>query len=172
MENHMNRRVDMSLTMRQTTHRLSIDAPADVIFSMLRDSAHWPYLDGLTVYAERVSGDGSNHELRTSVVANGSLSSSFCHRVFDAARLRGEFRQLDVEAPFVALGGEWEIHRAGGQSVVALHHEYELDDHNEDLAERINQTIDEFSRRELEALKRSSERVAQLLRQHSAAREA
>ncbi|MFH5877362.1 hypothetical protein [Arthrobacter sp. NA-172] len=157
--------------MSLTTHRLSIDAPADLIFSMLKDSAHWPYLDGLTVYAERVNGDGSNHELRTSVVANGSLSSSSCHRAFDAARQRAEFRQLDLEAPFVALGGEWEIHRAGGLSVVTLHHEYELDDDTEDLAEQVNQTIDEFSRRELHALKVSSERVIQLLQQYSAARE-
>ena len=57
----------MSLTTRRTTHRLTIDAPADLIFAMLRDSSHWPYLDGLTVYSERVSGDDADHELRTSV---------------------------------------------------------------------------------------------------------
>jgi aromatase len=166
----------MPVTTRRTTHRLSIDAPEDVIFSMLRDSAHWPYLDGLTVYSERVSGDDSNHELRTSIVANGSLSSSYCRRVFDAGRHRAEFRQLDVEAPFQALGGEWEIHRADGQSVVTLSHEYELDADTEadaeELAERVSRNIDEFSRRELEALRLSSERLAQLLQQHSPAREA
>ncbi len=164
----------MSLTTRRTTHRLSIDAPEDVIFGLLREAAHWPYLDGLTVYAERVSGDDSIHELRTSIVANGSLSSSYCRRVFDADRHRAEFRQLDVEAPFQSLGGEWEIHRADGQSVVTLSHEYELDAGAdvEELAERVNWNIDEFSRRELEALRLSSERLAQLLQQHSAAREA
>jgi aromatase len=132
----------MSLTTRRTTHRLSIDAPEDVIFSMLRDSAHWPYLDGLTVYSERVSGDDSNHELRTSIVANGSLSSSHCRRFFDAASRRAEFRQLDVDAPFLALGGAWDIHRADGQSVVTLSHEYELDADTEELAEGVNRNID------------------------------
>ena len=158
----------MSLGTRRTVHRLSIDAPEDLIFSMLRDSAHWPYLDGLTVYSERVSGDDSNHELRTSVVANGSLSSSRCRRVFNAASHRAEFRQLDVEAPFLALGGAWDIQRADGHSVVTLRHEYELDDDAEELAERVNLSIDEFSGRELEALRLSSERLARLLLQHSA----
>ncbi|WP_211881955.1 hypothetical protein [Pseudarthrobacter albicanus] len=162
----------MSLGTRRTVHRLSIDAPEDVIFSMLRDSAHWPYLDGLTVYSERVSGDDSNHELRTSVVANGSLSSSRCRRVFDAAGHGAEFRQLDVEAPFLALGGTWDIHRADGQSVVTLSHEYALDDDTEELAERVNRSIDEFSRRELEALRLSSERLARLLQRHSVVQEA
>jgi aromatase len=162
----------MSLGTRRTTHRLSIDAPEDVVFSMLRDSAHWPYLDGLTVYSERVSGDDSSHELRTSIVANGSLSSSRCRRLFDAAGRRAEFRQLDVEAPFVALGGAWDIHRADGQTVVTLSHEYELDDDAGHFAEPVTRSIDEFSRRELEALRLSSERLARLLDQHSAVREA
>ncbi|MCU1510972.1 MAG: Aromatase, partial [Arthrobacter sp.] len=34
----------MSKTTRRTTHRLSIDAPGELIFRMLRDSSHWPYL--------------------------------------------------------------------------------------------------------------------------------
>lgn len=166
----------MSLGTRRTVHRLSIDAPGDVIFSMLRDSAHWPYLDGLTVYSERVSGDDSNHELRTSIVANGSLSSSRCRRAFDAAGHRAEFRQLDVDAPFLALGGAWDVRREDGQSVVTLSHEYELDagtdDDADELAERVTRSIDEFSRRELEALRLSSERLTRLLQQHSAVREA
>ncbi|WP_427005371.1 SRPBCC family protein [Pseudarthrobacter sp. H2] len=162
----------MTLGTRRTVHRLSIDAPEDVIFSMLRDSAHWPYLDGLTVYSERVSGDDSNHELRTSVVANGSLSSRRCRRVFNAVRQHAEFRQLDVEAPFLALGGAWDIQRADGQSEVTLSHEYELDDDAEELAERVTRYIDEFCRRELEALRLSSERLSLLLQRHSAAREA
>ena len=162
----------MSLGTRRTAHRLRIDAPGDVIFSMLRDSAQWPYLDGLTVYSERVSGDDSSHILRTSIVVNGSLSSSRCRRLFDPAGRRAEFRQLDVEAPFLALGGAWDIHRADGQSLVTLIHEYELDDDAEELAERVTRYIDEFSRRELEALRLSSERVSRLLQQHSVVREA
>ena len=75
---------------------------------------HWPYLDGLTVYSERVSGDDAGHELRTSVVSNGSLSSSHCWRVFDAASHRAEFRQLDLESPLLQLGGDWEIRRRRG----------------------------------------------------------
>lgn len=93
----------------RTTHRLGINAPADLVFSMLRDASHWPYLDGLTVYSERVSGDDAGHELRTSVVSNGSLSSSHCWRVFDAASHRAEFHQLDLEPPLRELGGGWEI---------------------------------------------------------------
>lgn len=91
----------MSKTMRRTTHRLSIDAPGELIFRMLRDSSHWPYLDGLTVYSERVSGDDTSHELRTSVVSNGSLCSTHCHRIFHDAELQADFRQLGLEAPLL-----------------------------------------------------------------------
>lgn len=157
----------MSLTTRRTTHRLTIQAPAELIFGMLRDSSHWPYLEGLTVYAERVSGDEADHELRTSVVANGSLNSSHCRRSFDAAGHRAEFRQLGLEPPLLSLGGGWAIRPAEGFSEVTLEHEFEVDEDGGELPEQIHRTIDEFSRRELEALRLSCERLALLLRQHS-----
>ena len=157
----------MPLTTRRTTHRLTIDAPADLIFTVLRDSSHWPYLDGLTVYSERVSGDDSNHELRTSVVANGSLNSSHCRRVFDAEGHRAEFRQLGLEPPLLSLGGGWAIHRTDGFSEVTLDHEFEVDEDSGELPELVHRVIDEYSRRELEALRLSCERLALLLRQHS-----
>jgi aromatase len=155
------------LTTRRTTHRLTIDAPADLIFSVLRDSSHWPYLDGLTVYSERVSGDDASHELRTSVAANGSLNSSHCRRVFDSEGHRAEFRQLGLEHPLLSLGGGWAICRAEGLSEVTLNHEFEVDEESGELPEFIHRTIDEYSRRELEALRLSCERLAVLLRQHS-----
>lgn len=156
----------MPLTTRRTTHRLTIGAPADLIFAVLRDSSHWPFLDGLTVYSERLSGDDTNHELRTSVVANGSLNSSLCHRIFDAEGHRACFRQLDLEPPLVSLGGGWEILRSEAYSEVTLHHEFEVDEAAAELPELIHRTIDEYSRRELEALRLSCERLAPLL-QHS-----
>lgn len=149
----------------RTTHRLGINAPADLVFSMLRDASHWPYLDGLTVYSERVSGDDAAHELRTSLVSNGSLSSSHCWRVFDAAGHRAEFHQLDLEPPLLELGGDWEIQPADGLSVVTLTHEFEVDD--EHLAERINALIEDYSRRELDALRVSCERLSVLLQHHA-----
>ncbi len=158
----------MPQTTRRTNHRLGIDAPGDLVFRMLRDSAHWPYLDGLTVYAERVSGDESSHELRTSVVVNGSLSSSHCHRVFDAAGLRAEFRQLGLEAPLLRLDGGWSVRGSGGHSEVTLEHEFEVDEDAGELPELIHRTIDEYSRRELEALRLSCERLALLLQEHTA----
>ncbi|GAA2127018.1 hypothetical protein GCM10009825_04740 [Arthrobacter humicola] len=149
----------------RTTHRLSINAPADLVFSMLRDASHWPYLDGLTVYSERVSGDDTTHELRTSVVSNGSLSSSHCWRVFNAARNRAEFQQLNLEAPLQQLGGDWEIRQADGLTMVTLNHAFEVDD--EHLAERINGIIEDYGRRELEALRVSCERLSLLLQHHA-----
>lgn len=160
----------MPLTTRRTTHRLTIGAPADLIFTVLRDSSHWPYLDGLTVYSERVSGDDASHELRTSVVANGSLNSSHCHRVFDAEGHRAGFRQLGMESPLVRLDGGWEILRTEELTEVTLHHEFEVDEEAgefPELPELIHRTIDDYSRRELEALRLSCERLAQLLEQHS-----
>jgi aromatase len=158
---------DLSSTTRRTAHRLTIEAPGELIFRMLRESSHWPYLDGLTVYAERVSGDDSDHELRTSIVANGALNSSHCQRVFDASELRAEFRQLGLEPPLLNLCGGWAIRRAEGFSEVILEHEFEVDDDAGDLPELIHRTIDDFSRRELEALRLSCERIALLVQQHS-----
>lgn len=160
---------DVSLTTRRTTHRLTIKAPADLIFTVLRDSSHWPFLDGLTVYSERVSGDDADHELRTSVVANGALNSSHCHRVFDAAGHRGEFQQLGLEHPLLSLGGGWAILRADGACEITLTHEFEVDEEEAgELSELVHHTIDEYSRRELEALRLSSERLSLLVQQHSA----
>lgn len=156
-------------TRRTTTHRLTIKAPADLIFTVLRDSSHWPFLDGLTVYSERVSGDEADHELRTSVVANGSLNSSNCHRVFDADRHRGEFQQLGLEHPLMQMGGRWAILQADASSEVTLTHEFEVDEEGTgELLELMHRTIDDYSRRELEALRLSSERLSLLVQQHSA----
>lgn len=149
----------------QTSHRTSINAPTDLVFSMLREASHWPYLDGLTVYSERVSGDDATHELRTSVVSNGSLSSSHSWRVFDAATHRGEFQQLHLEPPLLQLGGDWEIRSSDGLSVATLNHMFEVDD--ERFAERINQIIEDYSRRELEALRATCERLSLLLQHHT-----
>lgn len=159
----------MSLTTRRTTHRLTIEAPAELIFTVLRDASHWPFLDGLTVYSERVSGEDADHELRTSVVANGALNSSNCHRVFDAAGHRAEFQQLGLEHPLLTLGGHWAILRTDGKSEVTLTHEFEVDEEGAgELLELMHRTIDEYSQRELEALRLSSERLRLLVQQHSA----
>lgn len=156
----------MATTMRRTANRLRIDAPGELVFRVLRESSHWPYLHGLTVYSERVSGNDWNHEVRTSVVFNGSLNSSHCHRTFIDTELRAEFRQLGVESPLLHLGGGWSIRRSEGSSEVTLDHEFEVDDAAGELPELIHRSIDEYSRRELEALRLSCERLALLLQQH------
>lgn len=159
----------MSLTTQRTTHRVTVKAPADLIFTVLRDSSHWPFMDGLTVYSERVSGDDADHELRTSIVANGALNSSRCHRLFNAAGHRAEFRQIGLEHPLLKLGGSWVILRSDGDSEVTLTHEFEVDGAAAgDLPELMQRMIDDYSRRELEALRLSSERLSLLVQQHSA----
>lgn len=159
----------MALATQRTTHRLAIKAPADLIFSVLRDSSHWPFLDGLTVYSERVSGDDADHEVRTSIVANGALNSSRCHRLFDAAAHRAEFRQVGLEPPLLRLGGSWVILRSDGDSEVTLTHEFEVDGAAAGhLPELMHRMIDEYSHRELEALRLSSERLSLLVQQHAA----
>lgn len=165
----------MSLTTRGTTHQLAIDAPGDLVFGVLRDASHWPYLDGLTIYSEHVSGDEWEHELRISVVANGALSSSHCRRLLDPGRLRILFEQARPEAPLVRLAGGLAVTRGAddeaGLAVVTLSHEYEVEDGAADLSSWIHRSIDDYGQRELAALKLSCERLAVLLRQHSGGRE-
>mgnify|MGYP000568750372 CR=1 FL=1 len=50
-------------------------------------------------------------------------------------------------------------------SVVTLNHEFEVDD--EHLTERIRAIIEDYSRRELEALRISCERLSVLLQHHA-----
>ncbi|MET3810077.1 hypothetical protein [Arthrobacter sp. UYEF3] len=165
----------VSLTTRGTTHRLAINAQSDLVFGVLRDTSHWPYLDGLTVYSERVGGDDREHELRISVVANGALSSSHCRRFLDAAGRRIVFEVSRPEAPLLRLAGGWAVSEGGdadqGLAVVTLSHEYEVDDGAAELSSWIHRSIDDFGQRELAALKLGSERLAALLRQHSGAKE-
>jgi aromatase/bifunctional cyclase/aromatase len=49
--------------------------------------------------------------------------------------------------------------------MVTLNHEFEVDD--EHLAERINAIIEDYSRRELDALRVSCERLSVLLQHHA-----
>lgn len=95
--------------------------------------------------------------------------SSHCHRVFDAAGHRAEFRQLGLEYPLLSLGGGWAILRADGLSEVTLNHEFEVDEEAGEFPVQIHRTIDAYSRRELEALRLSCERLSLLLQQHSSA---
>ncbi|MGO4490606.1 hypothetical protein AB4Y86_00750 [Arthrobacter sp. 2YAF22_2] len=161
----------MSLTTRGTTHRLAIDAPEDLVFSVLRDTSHWPLLDGLTVYSERVSGEDLDHELRISVVTNGALSSCHCRRFLDPAGLRILFEQSAPEAPLLRLAGGWAVSAGAdddqGLAVVTLSHEYEVEDGAAELSSWIHRSIDDYGQRELAALKLSSERLGSLLQQHS-----
>ncbi|MCX6498494.1 MAG: hypothetical protein NTU93_06790 [Arthrobacter sp.] len=165
----------VSLTTRGTTHRLAIDAPGDLVFSVLRDTSHWPFLDGLTVYSERVSGDDREHELRISVVVNGALSSCRCRRLLDPAGQRILFEQSAPEAPLLRLAGGWAVSEGAdaeqGLAVVTLSHEYEVEDGAAELSSWIHRSIDDLGQRELAALKLSSERLAALLQQHSGAKE-
>jgi hypothetical protein len=99
-------------------------------------------------------------------VFNGSLNSSHCHRIFIAAELRAEFRQLGLEFPLLHLGGGWTIRQSDGFSEVTLDHEFEVDDSAGELPELIHRSINDYSQRELEALRLSCERLALLLQQH------
>lgn len=64
-------------------------------------------------------------------------------RIFHVPELRAEFRQLGLEFPLLRLDGGWGIPGL------------------------VQQTIEEYSRRELQALRLSCERLARLLLQHS-----
>ena len=72
-----------------------------------------------------------------------------------------------MEPPLLSLGGGWAVHRTDGYSEVTLDHEFEVEEESGELPELVHRVIDEYSRRELEALRLSCERLALLLRQHS-----
>ncbi|MDQ0028646.1 hypothetical protein [Arthrobacter bambusae] len=168
----------MSNATRDTTHQLVIDAPAGLVFTLLRSSSHWPDLEGLTVYAEQISGDDLAHETRISVAAHGGITSTNFQRVIDPERRRIHFKHSSPDAPTLRTAGSWQVDDATqrpstgpASSVVTLNHEYQVEDSSAEVQAWILETIDEYAQRELEALRRSCERLASLMKEHAGADE-
>jgi aromatase len=152
--------------MQTTTHGITIDAPAGVVFEAIRDGAHWPYLNGLSVYAERISDGEDQHLMRISTVVAGELNSCTVNRTLDAASGSIYFQQTDVIDPLRTFGGEWSVTEADAGTIATVQHDFDVDA-GPDTVAWLHQTIDDSSRRELEALKATSEWLHGLLRQHA-----
>lgn len=120
----------MSDATRETTHQLVIDAPAGLVFALLRSSSHWPDLEGLTVYAEQIRGDDLAHEIRISVAAHDGITSTNFRRLINPDRRRIHFEHSSPDAPALRIAGSWQVNDASqrpstgpASSVVTLNHE-------------------------------------------------
>ncbi|MFC8410062.1 hypothetical protein [Arthrobacter sp. NPDC057259] len=160
----------MSHATRTTTHQLVVDAPAELVFSLLSAASHWPDLDGVTVYAEQIGGDERDNEVRISFAVDGALMSTHFRRLIDAEERSIRFQHSGPDTTPYQVSGSWHVDLAAddptpgpGASVVTLVHEYLIEEGSEEVwAEEI---FDEYARRELAALRRSCERL-QLLQRH------
>lgn len=144
----------------EVEHTITIDAPAERVFTLLAEVHNWPQLFPPTVYVDRVERSGDTERIRIWATANGEVKNWTSRRVLDEAGSRIEFRQEVSAPPVASMGGTWIIEPAApGRSLVRLRHDYRaIDDDPEQLA-WIEKAVDRNSRAELAALKANVEKA-------------
>ncbi|MER7312133.1 MULTISPECIES: aromatase/cyclase [Streptomyces] len=146
-------------TSHRAVHGTEIDAPANRVYSLIRDAAEWPRYFTPTVHVERTELDARSERLRIWATANGEVKHWTSHRTLDSGGLRVRFRQEVCSPPVAAMSGEWVLReRPGGRCELTLHHTFAaVDDRPEDV-EWITTATDRNSRTELANVKALVER--------------
>ena len=145
---------------REVEHEITVGAPADAVYELIKQVANWPRLFPPTVHVEQVELDGSAERIRIWATANGTAKSWTSRRELDPQGRRITFRQEVSAPPVAAMGGTWLIEPLSDtESRVRLLHDYRaVDDDPEGLA-WIDAAVDRNSTAELAALKANVELV-------------
>ncbi|MFC3998517.1 aromatase/cyclase [Nocardiopsis sediminis] len=114
---------------RTTVHHVDIDAPPDVVYSIIADATQWPLYFTPTVHVERSAIDGATERLHIWATANGEVKSWTSRRQLDPARRTIAFRQEKSSPPVTSMGGRWTADEAvGGGTVLTLAHDFTAED--------------------------------------------
>lgn len=145
----------------ETKHEITIHAPADHVYSLIADVAHWPFIFQPTVHVDHVERGGHTERIQIWATANGEVKSWISRRHLDEEKLRIDFRQEVSAPPVAAMGGSWLIDQTPeNESRVRLLHDYRAVDDDPDKLAWIDRAVDHNSRSELAALKNAAERTA------------
>lgn len=143
---------------RQVQHEIKVQAPAEVIYQLIADVAHWPQIFPPSVHVEYLERSGSQERIQIWATANGEAKTWISCRELDPAARRIEFRQERPTPPVGAMGGTWVIEPiSDGESHVRLMHDYRAVDDDPAKLVWIDQAVDRNSQSELAALKMNAE---------------
>ncbi|MEU0991315.1 aromatase/cyclase [Streptomyces sp. NPDC005953] len=140
-----------------TEHRITVNAPADVVFALIEDVTGWPetFPPCVHVDAER---DGDRERIRIWATAGGEVKGWTSLRELDRERLRVRFRQEVSAPPVAAMGGEWVIETdPSGATLVRLLHDFRAIGDDPAKVEWVQQAVDRNSGQELAALRAAAE---------------
>ncbi|MYT37403.1 cyclase [Streptomyces sp. SID8356] len=141
----------------RTEHRITVDAPTDVVFALIEDVTGWPetFPPCVHVDAER---DGDRERIRIWATAGGEVKGWTSLRELDRERLRVRFRQEVSAPPVAAMGGEWVIGTdPAGATLVRLLHDFRAIGDDPAKEQWIRQAVDRNSAQELAALRAAAE---------------
>ncbi|MEU1852698.1 aromatase/cyclase [Streptomyces sp. NPDC019990] len=134
----------------RTVHETEADAPADMVYLLIRDTSRWPLYLPPNVQVEQLETTGDTERLRMWATANGQVKSWTSRRVLDPAARRVEFRQEVPAAPVESVGGTWIVTDLGAdRSLLTLLHDFTVAGDRAEDVEWVERAIDTNSRAEL-----------------------
>lgn len=146
-------------TTHLTEHKISVSAPASVVFTLIADAANWPRIFPPSVHLEFLSKNGSEESFRIWAMANGEVKSWTSRRHLDSARKAIRFEQERSQPPVASMGGEWLVEpEPGGGCLVRLTHDFKAVGDDPANVAWIRRAIDSNSESELAALAAAAER--------------
>lgn len=145
---------------REVEHDIHVRAPAQLVYQLIAEVAHWPRVFPPTVHVDYLKRGESQELIQIWAMANGAPKTWISRRALDPAALRVEFRQERSAPPVGAMGGTWIIEPLPGPACrVRLLHDYRAVDDDPTKIKWIDRAVDRNSQAELTALKAHAEVV-------------
>ncbi|MFI9157287.1 aromatase/cyclase [Kitasatospora aureofaciens] len=145
-------------TIQHTTHSIDVDAPAEVVYTVIADALAWPRRFAPTLHVEREELGPGAERLRIWARANGEVKHWTSRRDLDADQRRIRFRQEASSAPVASMAGEWQVAERPGGTTLTLTHEFSALDDDPQGLRWISEATDRNSRSELAGIKDLAER--------------
>ncbi|MER5950767.1 aromatase/cyclase [Streptomyces sp. NPDC001904] len=143
----------------RTTHEVSVDAPAGVVYGLIGDAVTWPLFLPPSIHVEQLEFDGRSERLRMWVRASGEITSWTSRRTLDPARRRIDFHHELPAAPARSLAGTWQVQAlAADRSRLTLSHHYTLTGDDPRQAAWLEAAVDTNSRTQLDRIGRLARR--------------
>jgi aromatase len=137
------------------THRLTVEAPAKVLYDLVADATRWPVLFGPTVHVDILERSASAERFAIWATGGAAVVGWTSSRTFEPDAPRVSFRQEHSAPPISFMGGSWEFHETGDNATeVLLEHSFACEPGAEDQIEAI---LDRNSTAELAALRQAAE---------------
>lgn len=147
-------------TVKEVSHEIVVDAPADAVYALIADVRAWPQIFPPTIYVDQLEHGPDTERIRIWATANGEVKNWTSRRVLNPGALSIAFRQEISAPPVAAMGGTWLIQELSPSScLVMLLHDYRAVDDAPDALAWIDAAVDRNSRAELGALKQNVERA-------------